>query len=150
MPTFAQKKELVKLRVLAQLSEPAAVEFGMIQSDINDAVHRERGVTMDVLLADMVRDGLIERRIPEQGRQAKPYFITQAGKQYLDQESSRALFPEVSKKKDWSIAHSAHGLQEVFVEKLHSLPEFRQADEIRIQEVGKVLAELAMGKSRAV
>lgn len=150
MPTALQKKELVKLRVLVHLLEPAAIEYGATQTDMARVVEREQGVTLDVLLADMVRDGLIERRVPEHGKQAKPYFITKAGREYLDRQSSKALFPEVSKKEDWSAVHSANGLQEVFADKLRSLPEFRGADEPRIQEVGKTLADLAQGKSQGV
>jgi DNA-binding PadR family transcriptional regulator len=149
MPTPVQKKELVKLRVLTHLSEPAAIEFGATGTDIYRDVDGERGVTMDVLLADMVREGLIERRT-EDGKQAKPYFITESGRQYLDQQSTKAIFPEVSKKENWAIAASAGSLHEVFAETLRSLPEFRRADDDRIQEVGRLLASRAKGKPKEV
>lgn len=149
MPTAPQKKELVKLRLLVYLTEPVAIEFGVTQTDMARAVEREQGVTLDVLVADMVRDGLIERQSAE-GRQAKPYFITEAGREYLDRQSSKALFPEVLKKQDWSATHSTDELQAAFAEKLRSLPEFRHADGGRVQEVGKMLADLARGKSQGV
>ncbi len=149
MPTPAQRKELVKLRVLVHLSDPAAIEFGDTEANISRSVARERVPPMEVFLRDMVSEGLIERRT-EDGKQAKPYFITEAGRQYLDRQSSRALFPELSKKENWATTQSAQELGEVLAAQLRLLPEFRLADEDRIQSVGKMLAELATGKSQSV
>src|SRR5262249_5379238 len=110
---------------------------------------RERVPRMDVFLRDMVSEGLIERRT-EEGKQAKPYFITSAGRQYLDRQAARALFPELSTKESWATTQSTQELGGVLAAQLRLLPEFRYADEDRIQSVGQMLAERATGQSHSV
>jgi DNA-binding MarR family transcriptional regulator len=148
MPSYSQKYEIAKLRILQALSEPAAVESGItsesrVVSRGEDAYPRKLSVDGVKVLAKLVADGLVERRPHPHHNVAKPYFITLQGKDYLAAARERALFPEISRRQDWSARESGDNAQQTVADTIRRWPEIRDRAEGRKLRVLQLLSEPA-------
>lgn len=148
---YKQRRELTKLAVLTLLMEPLFQETGAGEATISRDVHsrldtRNAYQNVKLLLPSMLEEGVIRREESEGKR--KPYFITDTGKEYLHAAQQQALFPELAPQKDWSKGEGSPALLEDIAGTIRSLPEFRESDDQRIQQVSQQLAQI-MGYTAA-
>ena len=137
----SQRYELSQLRILQCLSEPVNIEHGATLTSILRDAHPERLVTGDKPLADMEKSGLVERKPDGRNGRSKPYFITNAGRRYLEEARQKALSPEIMPRQDWSAREAIPDLQQTVADFLRTLPEFRDGCDGRLQEVSQQLAQ---------
>ena len=76
----SQRHELLKLRVLQVLSDPATPEHGLSATRIE---RETGGVDVERLLPQMEAEGLIEGKVNPGNKSARPVAITAEGKSYL-------------------------------------------------------------------
>src|SRR5690348_417209 len=139
-----QREELTKLRVLEYLSNPPLGRFfggeneGASATDIRDEI-RETGLEHR-LLPEMQQAGLIRRRdTPGADGHSKPYFITNEGRQYLQEAKQKAMLLTPSQRVGWA-DEAVNESDKRIVDFLRGLPEFR-GREARVQEVARDLTE---------
>jgi len=137
MPTYGQRYDLIKLRMLQTLAQPQVVEFGITGTQ---ALYRsERGykppVDKERLLEKLIEDGLVERRADPHQRMAKPYFITQLGKDYLVNNPEGENLSRLDVEPTWATGLTHARLRHALAEVLGNLPEFAKAPEGRVGHV---------------
>jgi DNA-binding PadR family transcriptional regulator len=96
------------------------------------------------VLAEMEDAGLIERQeLPG----SKPYFITDKGREYLEQAKQKAIFLDTADRRGWAdeVADDARQSLAGFI---RQLPEFEGSGEARIQEVAGQLRLLTENRSK--
>ena len=108
---------------------------------VKDDAPPEPHVTVDKLLADMEKTGLVERKPDARDGRAKPYFITDAGSRYLEVARQKAVFPEIVPRQDWAASETAPDKRQAVATFIRTLPEFRDSGDDRIQEVSQQLAQ---------
>src|SRR5262249_22508005 len=124
MTTRQHQHELVKLRILAFLREPARQEFGTLGNDIRRGITKERMVDEERVLGVLIEDGLIERRGDAENAKARPYFITPKGVRYLEEQVQKAILPEFAPKTNWSDQLYKPRLEDTVSDFVRNLPEF--------------------------
>ena len=148
-----QREELTKLRVLRHLSQPldADSDAGLKEristgiryhSGLSRPQIRDQFVTFDGLLPKMQREGLIGRREEPDPRDGKsrPYFITDAGRRYLEAAQQRAMGFEPNQRTGWA-DEAVTSNHRAIAAVIRELPEFSGSGEARIQEVSRAVAE---------
>jgi len=140
MTTRQRKQDLVKLRILSFLGEPAQQEFGALTHDIKRGIPSETMVDEERMLKVLVDDGLVERRNDAADKKAKPYFITPRGVRFLEEQTQKAIHPEFEIKGNWAHEHGQLKLDDAVSDFIRALPEFLRAGEKRVQEVSAGLS----------
>lgn len=148
MTSPSLKHELVKLRILSFLSDPMRLEFGSTSEALERSIDHERMVTTAKVLDELAREGLVERNPDSLNKRAKPYFITERGKSYLQQKVDAGLCVELQHQPDWHGRHLRRQLHELIAEHLRALPEFNDATEDRIIEISRALVRVT-GQARS-
>jgi DNA-binding MarR family transcriptional regulator len=138
MLSSQQKHELSKLRILQYLSDSPLAKDGVLLDYLPLA---ERGNRKTLALA-MVDEGLIERRPDPTHKTAKPCFITDAGRKYLEAARQKAMFPEIMPRQDWSASATGPDMQQTVAEFIRTLPEFSRSHPRRIEEVSQQPAQI--------
>lgn len=154
MASRRQTYELTELRVLRHLSEPAFAERGATETELRHALsaypkYPAGMVGIGYMLPRMKESGLIGRQeTPDLlNRGAKPYFITDEGKQRLEEVQRKAMMLEPSQHRSWGDEVEGPARQ-ALAEFVRRLPEFDGSDEARVQEVAGQLRRLTESLSR--
>ena len=143
MTTRQHKQELVKLRILSFLGQPAHHEFGALGHDIRHGIESEKTVDEERILEVLVKDGLVKRRDDTVNNQGgKPYFITPKGTTFLEEQTQKAIFPEFAPKSNWASQHTQPRLEDAVSDFIRTVPEFRDAGDERVHEVSSDLSRI--------
>lgn len=138
MKTRQHKEQLLKIQMLSYLAEPEHRQFGAHGDAVRHGARKEgnlRGVDGDKMLKALVDEGLVERRTDPTNKNAKPYFITDEGSRFLEQEMQKAIFPDSATKSNWAGERSERKLEDAISDHLRTLQEFANAGDDRIGEV---------------
>jgi DNA-binding MarR family transcriptional regulator len=126
-------RDKVKDVAIIKVLDYIAFEPGATASDIDSFAQSKHLRSTGLLLPEMVQAGLIERQEKPTYHHAKPYSITNKGRQYLEEARQGAL---------GGVSDDKQG---VLADVLRQLPEFQTSSEERIQEVSCKLVE-AIGR----
>jgi DNA-binding MarR family transcriptional regulator len=144
MTAPALKRELVRLRILQFLSDPVRAEYGATLDGIKHGIERIRTIHDEGVLAEMVREGLVERRPDAHNARAKPYFVTDHGRAYLERQRDKERPPEPDPDRRPETMPGAD-LGSLIADYIRRLPEFRDSGEERVSEVSRELT-CALGR----
>jgi DNA-binding MarR family transcriptional regulator len=107
--------ERSRLRILTFLAEDDKPMTGVRPTDLERNAKPERSISHARLIDELLDAKLIERRHqPIEGGKADPFFITQAGIEYLEKARTAAMFPDVTGKGRWTENESAEVSEVVF------------------------------------
>jgi len=142
LTTRQHKQELVRLRILSFLGQPAQQEFGALGQDIKYGIQSEKMVDDVRTLEALVEDGLVDRRGEALNKNAKPYFITPKGTAFLEEQTQKAIFPELAPKGNWASQQTQPRLEDALSDFIRTVQEFRDAGDDRVHEISADLARI--------
>ena len=132
---------LLKLKILAHLSEPDHIHDGLVPGLVIRPDDSIRNISNERILSEMVDAGWIERRNVTSHKTAKPYFITDSGLKHLESATHSAIFPEIGQRNDWANAIENNDLSVRIKAVLSELPEFQSSHQSRLSVVSAMIAE---------
>lgn len=134
----------MRLGILKFLADPANVEAGVIGAGgVLAKAPEGRHIDGERVLRELVDEGLVERRPTEYHRTAKPYFITQAGRDYLESSppEMKEKLSAIDRKDSWVGKISDDRLGPIVSDVIRSLREFQDAPPRRISDVSREITE---------
>ena len=137
-------EEITRFKILKYLADPANAEAGVTGAwRVLTAARPEKHIDGERVLGELVDEGLVERRPTEYHRTAKPYFVTQAGRDYLESSSPqmKEMLAALGRKESWVGKVSDDSLERIISRVIRDQPEFHDALPRRINEVTREITE---------
>jgi hypothetical protein len=142
-----QRTKLAILQILSELSRngPIGANFHEVSRALYDRCGRDWDRYADLtgtktMLPQMEQEGLVRRSETKIGH-SRPFFITDAGQQYLDNALKNAVSDESAQRPTWVESMTYDKLENITSDYMGSLPEFRSSSDSRVQALSRDLAK---------
>lgn len=133
--------ERSRLRILAFLAEDDKPTTGVRPTDLEHYAKPERMISYSRLIDELLEAKFIERRHqPIEGGKADPFFITEAGLEYLKKARDAAMFPDVTGKGQWTEKEIAE-VSDVVFNILREAYSLKFADDLSLRKVSEEVSE---------